>query len=76
MGFVRVTVNQISIMAIWVDCWEYRFIERRTMATSNIKATFSCDLKKVWNIETSLENYSWRSDLSKIEVLSESKFVE
>lgn len=46
------------------------------MATSNIKATFSCDLKKVWNIETSLENYSWRSDLSKIEVLSESKFVE
>lgn len=46
------------------------------MATSNIKATFPCDIKKVWNIVTSLEDYSWRSDLSKIEVLSESKFVE
>ena len=46
------------------------------MATSNIKATFMCDIKKVWDIVTSLENYSWRSDLAKIEVLSEEKFVE
>jgi len=47
------------------------------MASANIKATFHCDLEKVWNIITSLENYSWRSDLSKIEVLeSKRKFVE
>ncbi len=46
------------------------------MATSNINTTFNCDIKKVWNIVTSLENYSWRSDLAKIEVLSEEKFVE
>ncbi|MBN1042823.1 polyketide cyclase, partial [Clostridium botulinum] len=35
------------------------------MAVSNIKATFQCDIKKIWGIVTSLENYSWRSDLSK-----------
>lgn len=46
------------------------------MVTSNIKATFMCDIKKVWDIVTSLENYSWRSDLAKIEVLSKEKFVE
>ena len=46
------------------------------MVRSNINTTFNCDIKKVWNIVTSLENYSWRSDLAKIEVLSEEKFVE
>ncbi len=46
------------------------------MATSYIKATFQCDIKKVWNIVTSLKDYSWRSDLAKIEVLSDDKFVE
>lgn len=30
----------------------------------------------MWNIVTSLENYSWRSGLVKIEVLSEEKFVK
>lgn len=46
------------------------------MVTSNIKATFKCDIKKVWNTVTSLKNYLWRSDLAKIEILSEDKFVE
>lgn len=46
------------------------------MAVSTITATFSCDVKKVWETVTSLENYTWRSDLSKIEVLSEKQFVE
>jgi len=47
------------------------------MASANIKAIFHCDLEKIWNIITSLENYSWRSDLSKIEVLEpKRKFVE
>lgn len=46
------------------------------MAVSNAKATFSCDIKKVWNIVTSLENYSWRSDLSKITVLNKEQFIE
>lgn len=47
------------------------------MAVSNIKVALNCDIDKVWNIVTSLENYSWRSDLSKIEVLTkEKKFIE
>ncbi len=46
------------------------------MAVSNIKATFQCDIKKIWEIVTSLENYSWRSDLSKIEILDKNKFLE
>lgn len=46
------------------------------MAISTIKAVFSCDVQKVWDIVTSLENYSWRSDISKIEILSNKKFVE
>jgi hypothetical protein len=47
------------------------------MALANIKAVLRCDLEKVWNLVTSLENYSWRSDISKIEVLETgSKFIE
>ena len=46
------------------------------MTITNMKATFQCDIQKVWNIITSCDNYSWRSDLSKIEVLSETQFVE
>ena len=46
------------------------------MAKSNIKASFSYDIKKVWDIVTSFDDYSWRSDLSKIEVLNENSFVE
>lgn len=46
------------------------------MAISNIKATFKCDIQTVWNIVTSLENYQWRSDLSKIEVVNETQFIE
>ena len=46
------------------------------MALTNIKATFQCDVQRVWSIVTSLDNYSWRSDLSRIEILSETQFVE
>lgn len=46
------------------------------MAVSNIKAVFQSDIQRVWEVVTSLQNYSWRSDLSKIEVLNENQFVE
>ena len=46
------------------------------MAISNIKAFFSCDVKKVWDTVTSLDQYEWRSDLSKIEIINEKQFVE
>ena len=46
------------------------------MAISNMKATFQCDIQKIWIIVTSLDNYSWRSDLDRIEVIDENRFVE
>lgn len=47
------------------------------MAVSNIKAEFLTDVKKVWEIVTSLEEYSWRSDLDRIEVSGQGKeFIE
>ena len=46
------------------------------MAISNIKAVFPKDVQDVWNIVTSLENYQWRSDLSKIEIINEKQFIE
>ena len=50
--------------------------EKLDMAVSTLKAIFPCDVKKVWEMVTSLENYAWRSDLSKIEILNDKQFVE
>ncbi|MCH5267201.1 MAG: polyketide cyclase [Lachnospiraceae bacterium] len=38
------------------------------MATSNIQAEFQCDIETIWDKVTSLTDYSWRSDISKIVV--------
>lgn len=46
------------------------------MAISNMKATLQCDIKEVWEVVASLENYDWRSDLSRIETVSEDQFIE
>ena len=46
------------------------------MAISTVKATFQSDVKEVWDIVMNLENYAWRSDLSRIEVISEKRFTE
>lgn len=46
------------------------------MAISKITASFQCDIQRVWEVVTSLENYSWRSDLSKIEIINENQFIE
>ena len=46
------------------------------MAISTVRADFQEEIEKVWNVVTSLGNYQWRSDLSKIDIVNESKFVE
>lgn len=46
------------------------------MAVSKIKAIFQSDIQRVWDVVTSLENYSWRSDLSKVEIISKNQFIE
>lgn len=46
------------------------------MAISKITAVFQNDIADVWNVVTSLENYQWRSDISRIEVISDKQFIE
>lgn len=46
------------------------------MAVSRINVEFPYDVKVVWKVMTSLDNYAWRSDLSKIEVVAEKRFIE
>ena len=46
------------------------------MAVSTIKATFKCNIQRIWDTVTSLEDYAWRSDLSKIEIVDENHFIE
>lgn len=46
------------------------------MARSRVKAIFQCEVKKGWEVVTSLENYEWRSDLSKIEIVNDKTFIE
>ncbi|MDO5516696.1 MAG: hypothetical protein Q4F66_04025 [Clostridium sp.] len=44
---------------------------------SEISAQFNSDIKKVWNTVTNNEDYSWRSDIEKIEILDHGDaFVE
>ena len=46
------------------------------VVTSNMKAAFPCNLQRVWEVVTSLTDYSWRSDIERIEVVSDTQFVE
>ena len=46
------------------------------MAISIIKAVFPCEVERVWEKVTALDNCTWRSDLSRIEILDENRFVE
>lgn len=46
------------------------------MAISTIRAEFPCEVEKIWNIVTSLDNYSWRSDIDKIVVTKPEKQFE
>jgi hypothetical protein len=46
------------------------------MAVSSITEIIDADLQEVWNVVTSLDNFSWRSDLSDIKTINEKTFVE
>lgn len=46
------------------------------MAISKIQAEFICSIEKIWETVTSLQNYSWRSDIQKIVVLETGKRFE
>ena len=46
------------------------------LVKANRKATFPYGLQRVWEVVTSLTNYSWRSDIEKLEVVSDTQFIE
>lgn len=46
------------------------------MTISQMTREFSCPVQQVWNVVTNLEDTSWRSDLARVEELSETTFVE
>lgn len=46
------------------------------MAVSNARVVLPCDIKRVWETVTSLENYAWRSDLSAVVILDGKTFIE
>lgn len=46
------------------------------MVKSNIKKEFNCNIQKLWNLITDNTNYTWRSDLSKIEIIDDKHFIE
>ena len=47
------------------------------MAISNIKVLIPGELHKVWELVLDTENYAtWRSDLSKTKVISDTQFIE
>lgn len=46
------------------------------MVKSNIKMKLSCNKEKLWDIITNNNNYHWRSDISKIEIVDAKNFIE
>lgn len=46
------------------------------MISSNIKKEFNCNIEKLWNIIADNTKYTWRSDLSKIEIIDNKHFIE
>lgn len=47
------------------------------MTISNIKDSISSDIRVVWETVLAVENYSsWRSDISKTEIINNNKFIE
>ena len=45
------------------------------MTTAAIEAVFTADLESVWNTVTSLTEYTWRSDIRRIDIIPQG-FVE
>ena len=46
------------------------------MAASQVTVEFSCPVETLWHTVTDLEHTGWRSDLARVEILDESRFVE
>ncbi len=46
------------------------------MRKSSVTAVFDTDVRTVWDVVTNNEDFEWRSDLNRIEMLSGTQFAE
>lgn len=46
------------------------------MAVSNVQVMLPFPVETMWDLITSREDYSWRSNLNRIDILNEKQFVE
>ena len=46
------------------------------MVKSSVKKEFDSDIDRLWSIITDNTKYTWRSDLSKIEIIDKYHFIE
>lgn len=46
------------------------------MTSSSIQANFDASVEAVWDAVTAFDRVTWRSDLSKAEILDETRFLE
>ena len=46
------------------------------MVSSNIKTVLQSDVHHAWDVVTTLEQYQWRSDLSRVEIVDDRTFIE
>lgn len=46
------------------------------MIQSLKKMEFTCDINILWDIITDNKNYTWRTDVSKIEIVDDTHFIE
>ncbi len=76
-NFEQIPVAFVSlIVAIIFAVLLVMYHGNNTMIKSNIKRKFNCDIETIWNIITDNRNYTWRSDLSKIEIIDDTHFIE
>ena len=46
------------------------------MPTSKVTAHFPCPVEKIWQTVTDLTHTAWRSDIARVDILDENRFVE
>lgn len=46
------------------------------MEIAKIEATFTSPIEKVWQLMTDLNNQCWRSQIEKIKIIDQNKFIE
>ncbi|WIH80315.1 hypothetical protein [Brachyspira pilosicoli] len=52
------------------------FIYKNIMIKSNINKIINCNIEDVFNRVSDFQNYYWRNDIIKVEILSDTNFIE